>query len=216
MTKEDRTLTRTFKNIREDQVKAKYDILKTISSLGKAFVNLQQMSAQQAVHIVLSIPLNCSSRKCVFVNTSPVDDRAFVLKRKKDLQKEADDSEDIMCPSIIDYYVLRPTAIELVCLAEFASSYTKKGQKHRKSSRPYVIRSVRYRKYKDIENHCREQLMLYYPYRVSETTIKQHHTSWKSAYLAFEEIVKQNEQKFKFVTTTTWGDIDDAMHRVET
>lgn len=113
------------------------------------------MSAQQEIHIVLSLPLNCSSRKCVFINTSPIDDRAFVLKRKKDLQKEADDSEDIMCPSITDYYALRPTAIEHVCLAEFASSYTKKGQERRKSSRPCVIRSVRYKKYKDIENQCR-------------------------------------------------------------
>lgn len=58
--------------------------------------------------------------------------------------------------------------------------------------------------------------MLYYPYRVRETAIKQHHTSWQSAYLAFKEIVNKNEQKFKFSTTTTWGDIDDAMHRVET
>lgn len=144
-----------------------------------------------------------------------MDECAFVLKRKKDLQKESDDSEDIMCPSIIDYYVLQPIAIELVCLAEFASSYTKKGQKHRKSSRPYVIRCVRYNKYKDIENHCREQQILYYPYRVSEITIKQHHATWQSAYLTFEEIVKENGQKFKLVTIATWGDINDAMHTVE-
>ena len=31
-----------------------------------------------------------------------------------------------------------------------------------------------------------------------------------------EETVKQNEKKFKFVSTTTWGDIDDAMHIMET
>jgi len=53
MTKEDKTLTRTFKNILEDHVKTKSDILNTIISLGKDLVNLQQMSAQQAVHIML-------------------------------------------------------------------------------------------------------------------------------------------------------------------
>lgn len=142
---------------------------------------------------MLSLPLNYSSRKCVFINTSPIDEHEFVLKRKEDLQKEADDLEDIMCPSMIDYYVLGPIAIELICLAEFAYSYTKKGQKHKKLSRPCFIRSVRYKKYKDIENHCREQLMLYYPYRESETSIKQHHTSWQSAYLAFVETVRKNE-----------------------
>lgn len=54
-------LTRTFKNIRDNHVKTKSDILNTISSLGKALVNLQQMSAQQVVHIVLSLPVNYSS-----------------------------------------------------------------------------------------------------------------------------------------------------------
>ena len=58
--------------------------------------------------------------------------------------------------------------------------------------------------------------ILYYPHRVSELTIKQHHASRESVYIAFEKIVKENERKFKFVTTPTWGDIDDAMNPIET
>jgi len=61
MIEEDKTLTRTFRNIREDHLRTKFDIMNTISSLGKYLVNLQQMSVQQAVHIVLSLPLNCTS-----------------------------------------------------------------------------------------------------------------------------------------------------------
>jgi len=90
---------------------------------------MQQMPAQQAVHIVLSLPLNSGSRHCIFINTSPINERAFMLKRPKDLQQEPNESKDVMCLSIIDYYIQHPKSLENVCLAEFASSYTNKGIK---------------------------------------------------------------------------------------
>jgi len=46
MIKEDKTLIRTFKNIREYHVKTKSEFINTISSLGKYLVNMQQMSAK--------------------------------------------------------------------------------------------------------------------------------------------------------------------------
>ena len=45
----------------------------------------------------------------------------------------------------------------------------KGGMKLAKRKKPKIIRSVRYHKDKDPENHCREQLMLYVPWR-KETT----------------------------------------------
>ena len=117
MTKEDRTLTLTFRSIRENHIKTKCDIMNTISSLRKALLNKQQMSAKQVVHIVLSLPLNSSSRRCIFINTSPMKKHAFVLKNKKDLEHEPNEFEDIMCPSIIEYYILCPTTIDTICLA---------------------------------------------------------------------------------------------------
>ena len=83
MTKEDKTLTLTFRSIRENHIKTKCDIMNTISSLGKALLNMQQMSAQQAVHIVLSLPLKSSSQRCIFINTSPMEQHAFVLKKRR-------------------------------------------------------------------------------------------------------------------------------------
>ena len=66
---------------------------------------MQQMFAQQAVHIILTLPLNSGSRQCIFINTLPINERSFMLKNPKDLKREPDESEDMMCPSIIDYYV---------------------------------------------------------------------------------------------------------------
>jgi hypothetical protein len=47
--------------------------MQTISRLGKALVNMQQMFAHQFVHIIVSLPLNTRSRKCIFMKTSPIE-----------------------------------------------------------------------------------------------------------------------------------------------
>jgi hypothetical protein len=46
-----------------------------------------------------------------------MEQRAFVLKKMKDLEHEPDESNDIMCPTIIEYYILCPTTIDTICLA---------------------------------------------------------------------------------------------------
>ena len=70
MTKLDGTIIETFRHIRKEHQKTNIDIIQTISRLGKALLNLPQMSVQQDVYIVLSLSLNTSSRKCIFMNTS--------------------------------------------------------------------------------------------------------------------------------------------------
>jgi hypothetical protein len=122
------------------------------------------MSAQQAVHIALSLPLNCSSRKCIFINTSPIDKRTFMLKPPFLLKQEPDTYEDVMCQSIIDYYIERPHNIYNICLAEFVSKYPKNGTHISKRKKPNVIWFIKYNKQIDNENSCREKLLLYVPF----------------------------------------------------
>lgn len=76
----DRTMTTTFKKIREDCLHNNEIKIETIQKLGNALLNMQQMSSRQAVHIVLSLPLYSSSRKIIFINTAPFDKRTFVLE----------------------------------------------------------------------------------------------------------------------------------------
>ena len=95
-------MTNSFKKIRKEHEKRKIDVIQMIRSLGNALLNLQQISAQQAVHIALSLPLNHSSRECNFINTSPIDERTFITKPTTLLKQIPDNSEDVMCSSIID------------------------------------------------------------------------------------------------------------------
>ncbi len=52
-----------------------------IQKMGNAFLNAQQMLARLATYIVLSIPLCHAFRTFKFVNTSPLQEYAFVLKK---------------------------------------------------------------------------------------------------------------------------------------
>ena len=103
MTKVDKSMTSAFRRIHKEHEISHIDAMKMICTLGNTLLNLQQMSAQQAVHIALSLLLNCSSRKCVFINTSPLDTCTFMLKPPSFLEQEPDNSEDVICLSIIDY-----------------------------------------------------------------------------------------------------------------
>jgi hypothetical protein len=127
MTKVDKSMTSAFIRICKEHERSHIDAIQMIRTLGNTLLNLQQMSAQQAVHIALSLPLNCSSRKCVFINTSPLEKHTFVLKPLVLLEQELDNSKDMLCRSIIDYYLQRPSPIRHICLAEFISHYKNNG-----------------------------------------------------------------------------------------
>ncbi len=91
--------------------------------MGNVFLNVQQMLAQLATYIVLSIPLYHSSKTFKFINTSPLQERAFVLKNVASLKTLILDSTNIMCPSIIDKYIKRPNYLSNISLIEFVANY---------------------------------------------------------------------------------------------
>jgi hypothetical protein len=90
-----------------------------IQSMGNVIFNVQQMSAQLATYIVLSIPLYRAFRILKFINTSPLQERAFTLKNVELLKTLPLDSTNIMCPFIIDKYVKRNNFLFNISLNEF-------------------------------------------------------------------------------------------------
>jgi hypothetical protein len=68
MTKVEKSMTNSFRKIHKEHERSQIDAIQMIHTLGNTLLNLQQMSAQQAVHIALSLPLNCSSKECIFIN----------------------------------------------------------------------------------------------------------------------------------------------------
>jgi hypothetical protein len=87
-----------------------------IEKLGNAFLNAQQMSIQQVVHITLSIPLYRSTRSFQFINTCQQQDKAFVLLPQKKIQGLFPNSTKIHCKSLVDKYINQNEKLNDFCL----------------------------------------------------------------------------------------------------
>jgi len=88
------------------------------------FLNHREVSAQEGVYRILSLPLKQLSRKVVFINTDFRKDRVSIFKKAVVLQALDDDGEDVYRTSLIDRYAARPPALEDMCLAKFAANYS--------------------------------------------------------------------------------------------
>ena len=95
-----------------------------LNKLGSVFLTNHEVSAQEAVYRVLSVPLQRCSRSVVLINTDNKESRDALLLLFSQLQKLDDDNEDVYCKNIIDQYAARPKHCEDMCLAQFAVSYT--------------------------------------------------------------------------------------------
>ena len=100
------------------------DIRTQLRRLGSVFLNHREVSAQEAVYRILSLPLKQLSRKVIFVNTAAKEDRVSLLKPMNQIQDMDEDSEDIYQTSLIDRYAARPHQLNSLCLAELAANYT--------------------------------------------------------------------------------------------
>ena len=63
------------------------------------------------------------SRKVIFVDCSKKDDRVCLSKPYEEIECKDDDDKDLFYASVHDKYSARPTTLEHLCLAEFATSY---------------------------------------------------------------------------------------------
>ncbi|CAF4606665.1 unnamed protein product, partial [Rotaria sp. Silwood2] len=91
--------------------------------IANKFLNSSEISAQEAVYHILSIPLSISSRSTVFINTNRPENRISMLKSDEILEKLEPDSKDVFVEGLIDMYINRPDEMKNVCLADFASLY---------------------------------------------------------------------------------------------
>lgn len=90
--------------------------------ISNVFLNGSLMSAQEAAYFLLSLSLSKSSRKVQFINTSPIEERVVMLKKKSDLEKLDPDSDDVYMADIVKKYCNRSKKLD-VCLAEYVALY---------------------------------------------------------------------------------------------
>ena len=89
--------------------------------IGNKFLNAVKISVQEAVYLVLQMPLRRSSREFQFVNTSDPAERTFLLKSMDKVKELPDNSIDIESDNVIKRYMRRPKKLENVWLADFVA-----------------------------------------------------------------------------------------------
>ena len=91
-------LKRVASEARTDELKSQ------LRKVDSAFLIHREVSAQEAVYRILSIPMKELSRSIVFVNTNRKSERITVLKNKVSLSKLDDEDSNVFQKSLIDRY----------------------------------------------------------------------------------------------------------------
>ena len=109
-----------------------------IRAVGNAFINAQEVTAQEACYLTLGLPLKVATRHTTFVSTATPQRRHAVLRPVVDLNNLPANSTDVLAQSPIDHYKKRPAAMEKVCLADFVACYTVDRRCNDNNSNPLI------------------------------------------------------------------------------
>ena len=128
ITKGQRGMSKLLRKACEEAKEGNKNIVNKVRHIGNKFLNAVEITAQEAVFLVLRIPLRRSSREFQFINTSDPDERTFLLKSMDKIKELPDNSLDIESDNVIKRYQRRPKQLENVCLADFVAWYSCKGE----------------------------------------------------------------------------------------
>jgi hypothetical protein len=107
----------------EEARRGNSSIKQQVRDIGNKFLNNVEISAQEAVYIVLQLPMRKSSRQVVFINTSPPENRVQLLKSMQEISDMEDDSDDVYASGLVKHYTKRPAKLENLSLADWAAWY---------------------------------------------------------------------------------------------
>ena len=116
---------------------SKFEQMKSIS---RAYTTHREISIQEAVyHILPELFLRKVFPRVEFANTNLPEDRVRMCLSKRDLENLDAESTEIYQKNNIDRYMLRPSALENICLAEFLSNYEKDRKPDQNGSQPIEL-----------------------------------------------------------------------------
>ena len=98
-------------------------IKQQVRDIGNNFLNSVEISAQEAVYIVLQLPMRKSSREVIFIPTAPSEERVQLLKPMNEIEELDDDSEEVHTSGLLNRYMQRSPSLENISLADWAAYY---------------------------------------------------------------------------------------------
>ena len=101
-------MSRLLREVVEEQKAGNMSHRQKLYKIASKFINASEVSAQEAVYVLLGMHLSISSRGSVFINTGEKSERTRRLKAEKELSKLEADSTDVLMNGLIEYYSARP------------------------------------------------------------------------------------------------------------
>ena len=98
-------------------------IKQQVRGIGNKFLNSVEISAQEAVYIVLKLPMRKSSREVIFIPTAPSEERVQLLKPMNEIEELDDDSEEVHASGLLNRYMQRSPSLENISRADWAAYY---------------------------------------------------------------------------------------------
>ncbi|KAG8181002.1 hypothetical protein JTE90_024750 [Oedothorax gibbosus] len=115
-----------MKKILEETRSGNIRLAKRLRSLGAAFHQNSELSAQEAAYNVLSILMSKASEQCIFLPTGPPKERSRMLlseARLRALAESDPSSTNIHVAGLLEHYEQRPRQMEDTTLSQFAAWY---------------------------------------------------------------------------------------------
>ena len=120
----------------EEAKEGNTNIKQQVCDIGNKFLNSVKISAQEAVYVVLQLPMRKASRSVIFINTSPPAERVELLKPLSEIENLSDDCEEIQSSGLLKRYTERPECMQNITLADWAAWYDSCGKKsYRKTNK---------------------------------------------------------------------------------
>ena len=126
ITKGQRGMSELLKAASEEAQSNSSNIREQVRAIGNKFLNNVEISAQEAVYLLLQIPLRKSSRSTIFINTSQPEERVRLLKPVSEIEKMDDDETKLHYDDKITRYKLRSSDLNNISLAEYFAYYNVK------------------------------------------------------------------------------------------
>ena len=135
ITKGQRGMSKLLRKVcKEEKKKGNKDIVNKVRYIGNKYLDAVEISAQEAVYVVLQMPLRRSSWEFQFINTSDPDERTFLVKSMDKIKEFPDKSLDIESDNVIKRYQRRPKQLEKLCLTDFVTWFNCKSESNQQKA----------------------------------------------------------------------------------
>ena len=124
MCKGKKGLTKIMEQACKEAIAGNKTLRQQITQIGAAFFQAHQTSAQEAVYILLGLPMRTSSRSVIFVATGPKNERIVTIQSPEQIKHKDDNDKDVLNPTaLVSKYETRPRELAHFCYADFASNF---------------------------------------------------------------------------------------------